>query len=76
MKNLTDLAKKDNAVMRALKVEQIAHVIAETNHGTLTLKLTKGQTGKDYHFVLDSVPVTDEIQKELMKQFNGVLFIQ
>lgn len=67
-------SKNDNAVMRALKLSEIRHVIAHTNKGDLCLMLPFEGTSKDYRFVLDAVPLSDEDNTKLLKLFNGVLF--
>lgn len=60
--------------MSTMKVSSISHVIAQTDKGTLTLKLPKGGSEYDYRFVLDAVPYGDAENKELLSLFKGVLF--
>lgn len=74
MQTLAQKAKIDNVAMMALKLLEIRHIIAQTDKGELSLMLRKGGTGKDYRFILDSVPLEEEKNKEMMKLFNGVLF--
>ena len=69
-KDLEQMAKNDNLVMLSLKVNEIAHVIAQTDKGTLTMKLNKGGGASDYSFVLDAVPLDEKKTKELL----GLLF--
>lgn len=71
---LEQLAKKDNFIMNKLKVNEIRHMLAETNKGNLTLKLEKDGEAKDYRFVLDAVPFSDEDNTELLKAFKGILY--
>lgn len=74
MKTLKEKAKIDQAIMRIANVQEIRHVIAHTNKGDLCLMLCKGQSEKDYRFVLDAVPYDDQTNKDLMQMFAGVLF--
>lgn len=67
-------SKIDNKVMTDLKLNEIRHVIAHTDKGDLCLMLRKDGAAKDYRFVLDAVPMSDEQNKELLDLFNGVLF--
>lgn len=57
-----------------MKVSELAHTIAKTDKGDLTLKLVYGQTGDDYTFVLDAVPFDQEQNKQLIALFKGVLY--
>lgn len=56
--------KTDNKIMELIGVSELRHYIAETNKGSLSLMLRKGES--QYIFVLDAVPVTEETNKELM----------
>lgn len=56
--------KSDHIVMDALDVTELRHLIAETNKGSLTLMIRKGESS--YRLVLDAVPLDDEKNKELM----------
>lgn len=67
MEKLNLKAKQDNKVMYLLKLTDIAHVIAQSNKGTLVLSLPYKGIGKDYRFLLDSVPVSDETNTELLE---------
>lgn len=53
--------------MEALGITEIRHLIAHTNKGELSLQLRKGQS--DYNFVLDAVPLTKAVNKEMMDIF-------
>jgi len=74
MISLSDKAKRDNKVMEHLKVSEINHFIARTNRGELMLHLPYQGTSEDYWFILDSVRVDPEANKELIKSFNGILY--
>lgn len=67
IEKLNKLAVRDNKVMAKLKIDAIYHDIASTNKGELRLHLAKGETGKDYRFVLDAVPLEEKKSKELME---------
>jgi len=58
--------------MRILKVSVLNHLILKTDKGDLTLQIRKGE--ETYQFVLDSVPVSEEKQKELETFYKGILF--
>lgn len=74
MITLKTKARRDNKVMRALKLSEIRHVIAHTSKGDLCLMLRFEGTERDYRFVLDAVPLSDKENKEMMELFDGVLF--
>lgn len=57
--------KIDQKVMELLKVTDISRMIASTPLGPLMLQLRKGE--KEYKLVLDSVPLENELNKELME---------
>jgi len=59
------IIKQDNKVMELLKVSEVNRVLCFTDKGTLTLKIRKGD--KQYHLVLDSVPLDKHTNKELME---------
>jgi hypothetical protein len=67
------LCQRDQALMRQLLVDEIRHVICHTNRGILTLQLRKGESKKDYLFVLDSVPLSKESNKEMFSKFGSIL---
>lgn len=67
------MALRDNRIMKVLKVSELAHDVAHTNRGQLVLKLVFGQTGKDYRFVLDAVPFSDEDNAQLIDLFGDVI---
>lgn len=71
---LKEKAVVDNQIMSLLKVETLAHQVATTNKGTLTLSLHKGGNENDYRFILDAVPLEDKTNKELIEHFKGTLY--
>lgn len=73
-KTLSAKAKKDNEIMRIMKVSELSHIVAKTNKGELVLRLPKGGTAQDYRFVLDAVPFDDKTNKALLEVFKGTLF--
>lgn len=73
-RSLKEMAKQDNMLMRALRLDEIRHILCHSDKGDIALMLRKEQTERDYRFVLDSVPVTDEKNKELTKIFNNIIF--
>jgi hypothetical protein len=74
MKELKDVYKNDNELMKMLKVGEIRHVLAHTDKGDLCLMIRKGQLMGDYRFVLDAVPVSEEVNKYLIKQLDGMYY--
>lgn len=60
--------KQDDAIMKSLGLKTINRIICNTDKGYLTLQIRKGE--KNYHLVLDAVPLNEETNKELM----GILF--
>lgn len=56
--------KRDNEVMRVLDLKEISRVICNTDKSYLTLKLRKEED--HYWLYLDSVPLSEEDNKELM----------
>lgn len=74
MKNLKDLAAKDNKIMELLNVNEIHHIAARTDKGDLTLMLRKGQKARDYRFILDAVPQDEAKNKELLREFENILY--
>ena len=75
MRELKDIYKTDKEVMRLLKVKELRHLIAGTDKGDLSLMIRKDEPMTEYRFVLDAVPVSDEVNNFLLKQFNKILFI-
>lgn len=69
MKTANDKAKRDNAIMRALKLTDISHLVAKTSKGDLMLKLVYGGLGADYRFVLDAVPMDNIDNKTLLEWY-------
>lgn len=57
--------KEDHKLMSLLKITEISRVICDTNMGTLKLRIRKGETA--YRFVLDSVEVDKDTNKELFE---------
>lgn len=56
--------KSDDSIMKLLEVSTINRVICNTNKGVLTLQIRQGD--KQYHLVLDAVPLLPDLNKELM----------
>jgi len=73
-KSLKDMHKEDMEVIKVLNLNEIRHIIAYTDKGDLALMIRKGETERQYHFVLDAVPVGEAENKELTKVFNNVLY--
>jgi len=57
--------QQDHKVMGLLKVNEITRLICETNMGALKLRIRKGENL--YRFVLDSVELPLELNKELFE---------
>jgi hypothetical protein len=74
IESLTTMAKRDNYLMKLMKLGEIRHVICHSDKGDFCLMLSKDGQAKDYRFVLDAVPVDNKTNKELLELFNGVLF--
>lgn len=55
--------KDDQKIMDLLKLDTIAHMIAYTSKGILSLQLRSGE--KKYQFILDAVPVNEELNTQL-----------
>lgn len=72
-KELDSLALRDNAVMKVLKVSELAHIVAQTDRGALTMKLRFQGTGQDYRFVLDAVPVSDDENEDIMRLLGSIV---
>lgn len=60
-------AKRDNELMRILKLTDISHQLYITPKGPLTLKLVFGGTDNDYVYVLDSIELEKDKQIDLIK---------
>lgn len=58
-------SSKDNEIMSLINVNEISRLICNTDKGTLTLKIRKGTS--TYFFLLDSVELSKEINKELFE---------
>jgi len=58
------IAKKDNLIIKELKVKEIRRLICNTNNGALELVIRKGET--KYFLTLDSVPLEKEQNDILM----------
>lgn len=56
--------------MKLLGITEIRHHVALTNHGELTLMLRLGEDETGYRYVLDAVPVSDEVNAELKELFK------
>lgn len=72
--SISNKTKTDNEVMKLLKVSELNHFIARTDKGELMLHIPFQGKSEDYRFKLDSVKVDDATNKELIKQFNGILY--
>ncbi len=57
--------KEDHKLMDLLKLNEISRVICDTNMGTLKLRIRKGE--KEYRFVLDSVELDKNTNKEVFE---------
>lgn len=71
---LIEKARQDNRLMKALKIGEIRHILANTDKGTLCLTLKSGGTIADYKFTLDAVPFSNKENKQLMDFFEGTLY--
>lgn len=74
MQSLKGKSVIDNKIMSLTKVNELRHIIAHTDKGDLCLLLKKGESERDYRFILDAVPYEDKENKELLELFNGSLF--
>lgn len=61
---LDKILKQDDEVMKILNVSTIHRIICETDKGKLSLQIRKGE--KEYHLVLDAVPLSKQDNKDLM----------
>lgn len=68
--NFQEQAIKDNRLMLILKLTSVRHVVARTDRGDLSLGLEKGESGADYRFYLDTVPVGTEENQKLLALFG------
>ncbi len=57
--------KEDHKLMDLLKINEINRIICDTNMGTLKLRIRKGE--KEYRFVLDSVELDKDTNKEVFE---------
>ena len=64
--------KEDHKLMDLLKLNEISRVICDTNMGTLKLRIRKGE--KEYRFVLDSVEIDLNTNKELFELLYPVYY--
>lgn len=71
---LEQLAKRDNKLMVVLGCNEISHILANSEKGSLTLKLIKGGCAADYRFTLDSVPLSKEDSDNLLILMDSILF--
>ena len=60
--------EKDKILMRALKVRELSHILANTNLGQLTVKLRIDEDV--YHFLLDAVEFEEKDQKILRNYYD------
>lgn len=56
--------KTDNQIMSLLKLNTINRLICQTDKGMLTLQIRKEEN--NYHLLLDSVPLNEDENNELM----------
>lgn len=63
-KYMKDKLKKDDQIMKILKVSEVRRLICGTEKGMLELFIRKGEN--NYALSLDSVPLDKETNKELM----------
>lgn len=54
----------DQQIMKILDLKEIRRFVCDTDKGHLKLLIRKGET--NYHLVLDAVPLSKEVNKELM----------
>jgi len=59
------IAKKDNLIIKELKVKEIRRLICNTNNGALELVIRKGET--KYFLTLDAIPLEKEQNDRLME---------
>ena len=57
--------EQDKKIIELLKVTEIRRIICDTDKGFLKLLIRKGES--KYHLQLDSVPLDNELNKELME---------
>lgn len=62
----------DQMIMGITKTNSISHMVAKTDKGDLTLNIKKGDVA--YTFCLDAVPYPSDVNKELLKAFDNVLY--
>jgi len=59
---------KDLKTLYLLKAHTLKHLICNTNNGPLELCIRKEEN--EYFFTLDSVPVSKDVNKELLKLYE------
>lgn len=59
---------QDLKTIYLLKIHTLRHLICNTNSGPLELNIRKDEP--EYYFTLDSVPISKDINKELLKLYN------
>ena len=64
---MKEKALRDNKIMKVMKVNELRHFVGRTEKGELSYGIKKDQTGDDYQFYLDAVPVEKEQNDELIK---------
>lgn len=60
--------QQDLKTIYFLKIHTLKHLICNTNAGPLELNIRKDEN--EYFFTLDSVPVSKDINKELLKLYE------
>lgn len=63
--------KEDHKLMDLLKINEISRIICDTNMGTLKLRIRKGE--KEYRFVLDSVELDKNTNKEVFELLYPIM---
>jgi len=70
MDNIKKKIELDQKIIKLLKVTEVRHKLAETNHGPLEIMIRKDE--ENYTFLMDSTPVDEETNAKLLKYFDFV----
>jgi len=68
MVNIEINIERDQELMEILNINEINYTIANTDKGELVLSLRSD--GDDYRFLLNNVPVDEDLNSRLMKFFE------
>lgn len=68
MEKMLQKIKKDQKIMKLLKVSELRYHIGTTNLGPIDLLLRFGE--EEYTFLLDSSPLDKEKNEEMLTLFN------